>query len=181
MILTDLFDFEKNTIIDFVVKPNLDVSSIISEFINNFSHTFILDTQGDLNLKYGKYNWELNSQEEQGMHYIFIHSIDSLYKSIEMIKIYKNFILIIDSVTFVCDIFPFGIKKLSNTLWGIIYECDATIITINHYRIDGFGTKCKLTPRMGKFWSKVISYQVKFLDSTNIKNVQIIENKIEEM
>ncbi|ELA42732.1 uncharacterized protein VICG_00047 [Vittaforma corneae ATCC 50505] len=172
-------NFEDNTIIDLVMPPGMQISPIISDIILKYNHIFILDTQGQLYSSFNQYGWNIGNSKR--ISYTFVFSLNDLYKRIESIRVFNNFVLVLDSITFVCDVSPLSIKSFSNLLWSLVYECSATIITINHYRIDKNKNRFELIPRMGGFWRRIVSYQVEFTDLQNAKRYRLLENKLNEM
>lgn len=92
--------------------------------------------------------------------YHLIAGMNSLMEKIERQREKREFVLVIDSITFAADCSFDGIKNLINLLWSLIYECNATVITINHYRIGRVNRTTKLVPRMGFYWELFITYQV---------------------
>lgn len=173
------FGFEDNTVIDLVVPPGMQISPIISYVMRKYTQAFIFDTQGQLYCEFNACGWSMDNSE--GVSYVFISSLEDLYKKIESIKAFSNFVLVLDSITFVCDVAPLSIKSFSSLLWGLVYERNATIVTVNHYKIDRSRGRFKLAPRMGSFWRKIVSYQVEFTDLANAKKYRLVENKLNEM
>lgn len=179
--------FETNTIIDLVIPPNVSIKSIISEISQEFKHLIILDTCGRLNLGSTQQCWKAdekatkNLQAIERLDYFFIYSLQDFYRKLKKTKSFKNFILVIDTITFTCDCSPFTIKEVSNALWDIVYDCNATIITVNHFRIEKEKNKTRLVPRMGYFWSRIVSYQVEFSNINGSIQYQINENRIDKM
>lgn len=181
MLQLDKDFFEINTIIDLVVLPGMPVSTIISRLVEGLGHLIILDTQGELHFEYCNAPWMIgkeNSEEPphsqstemsffpgsqmQRIDYNFVVSLGDLFDRLEDVKKHKDFVLVIDSVTFVCDKSPRSIRPFNAMLWSIVYKCNATIVTVNHYRLGKARGVFKLVPRMGRFWSRSVSYQLLF-------------------
>lgn len=166
--------FETNTIIDLVVLPGMPVSAIISRLTEEVGHMIVLDTQGDLHLEYGSMPWidregGQSSQTAstpvsaaQRIDYCFTVSLSDLFSKLDDVKKHRDFVLVIDSATFVCDRSPDSIRPFNAALWSIVYKCNATVITVNHYRVGRVHGAHKLIPRMGSFWSHTVSYQLQF-------------------
>lgn len=96
--------------------------------------------------------------------YYFISGFNSLIKILIDLRKYNGFTLVLDSITFVADCSPQNIQYIINLLWELIYESNATVVTVNHYLI---GKNDKLIPRMGARWAFFISYQVLFSSRNN--------------
>lgn len=174
--------FENNTLIDLVICPHMNITPVILAITRKFQLVFLLDTQGQLYFQFSECSWAADGKKEcKRLNYAFVCTLDDLYQKIENLKAYKDFILVLDSVTFVCDMAPLQIKTFSSILWKIIYECNATIITINHFRLDKQRDVYRLVPRMGAFWRKVVSYQVEFNISQNFDEYKWMENKMEDL
>lgn len=163
--------FDSNTIIDFVVLPDIQVGSIISNLLQKYNNVVIMDTKGNLS--------EYSNLQNERIEYNFIYSLENLYNKIKSLKCKGDFLLVIDSITFVCDISLNSINEFIRLLWDTIYECNATIVTINHYRVEKTKRGNQLVPRMGNLWSKTVSYQVSFYIKENNFRYKIKENKIE--
>lgn len=166
--------FSSQSIIDLVVYPGLNVSLVISPFIEGFTHIIILDTQGNLYEEYARISSKntINSEESAFKEelkdnkpkttYYFISSIEHLYKAIENLKQFKNFVLIFDCITFVWDMNHFCIRSFALKLWSLIYISNATIITVNHYRHNIEDKTQTVIPRLGIRWEECISYRISF-------------------
>jgi hypothetical protein len=175
MIPLSIDNFEKQSMIELVILPHMDYLSFIAEFIDQAKHLIILDTQGYLNLNFGSNKWmEDKETREQMVDYSFIHSFADLFEKLETLRNVKNFVLILDSVTFVGDRAPNSVTNLCKALWAIIYETNSTVITINHFRIGKEKRTYKLVPRMGKAWERTVSYRIRF----QYKNGKIVYDKI---
>lgn len=99
---------------------------------------------------------------EPSTRYYFINGLHNLIQKLKEIRRFRDFVLVIDSVTFVCDCSPFNLQYLINLLWAVVYKCNATVITVNHYRIGKIKRTYKLVPRMGVRWAFFVTYQVLF-------------------
>lgn len=174
--------FEKNSIIDLVIIPKIDISEIIEQMSSGFGHLIILDTQGKLFFNYKNSLWSigeecmsesaksedsslLSNNQMQRIDYSFISSLDELFEKLGAIKACRDYVLIIDTVTFVFDISPRSMKHFITVLWSLIYECNATIVTVNHYRHSKEQNGYKLIPRLGLLWKMCVSYQLLFKNS----------------
>lgn len=182
-------DFEKQSLVELVILPRMDYLPYISEIINSFNHLIVLDTQGVLNKSFGSYSWidkeqmdidlsTNNNRPQARINYSFIYSTNDLFNKLELLNNYKNFCLLIDSVTFISDKAPNSIKSLSKAIWKIIYESNSMVIVINHYRIGKEKRTYKLIPRMGTFWEESISYRVKFCYKSGNIDYKIIKNEL---
>ena len=182
-------NFEKQSLIELVVLPHMNYLDYISELIYKTNHLIILDTQGTLNFKFGSNKWMENEDLETNkckldrtniissqkrIDYSYIFSVNDLFDKLEKLRNYKDFILILDSVTFIGDKSPNSIKNLCKAIWTLIYESNSTVIVINHFRIGKEKRTYKLVPRMGVLWEKAISYRIKFSYKNN-KICYIIE------
>ncbi|KAM0681651.1 hypothetical protein GINT2_000165 [Glugoides intestinalis] len=179
--------FSNNTIIDLVIPPNLSIKGVISEMLHEVRHLIIIDTCGRLNPNSTEHCWIADKKATdrfkaiEKLDYFFIYSHEDFYRKLKKIKSFKNFLLVIDTITFTCDCSPFTIKEVSNVLWSIIYDCNATIITVNHFRIEKTKNQTRLVPRMGYFWSRVVSYQVEFSNANGRLEYKVNENRIDGM
>lgn len=186
---------DENTIIDIVVPPGIDIDNLISNIQQPYNHMIILDTVGNLFEKYKnilctrkKTQEDINTINAFGnqtfselkIDYLFIHSYIDLINKLEDLKSYKGFVLIIDSVSFVCDISPKRIRAFNNLLWTLIYKCNSTVVSINHYRIEGKDKIFKLIPRMGDYWYKRVSYRLSTKQTNPPFSWEINENILEE-
>lgn len=181
MLRLDEDSFEANTIIDLVVLPGMPISTIVSRLAESSRHLIILDTQGEMHFEHGKAPWtigeegckesQLSQSTEvslspgspvQRVDYCFTVSLSDLFSRLEDVKRHWGFVLVVDSVTFVCDRSLSSIRLFNTMLWSIIYRCNATVVTVNHYRLGKVKGVSKLVPRMGKFWSRCVSYQLLF-------------------
>lgn len=175
---------EPNTIIDLVVPPGMDLEPVIFRLLDKSKDIFVIDTQGQINLYINSHVEETSLQErfrnvsdQNG--YIFASSIGEIYTFIDRIMSCRNFILIFDSITFICDISPENIKRFANILWNVIYNCNASVITINHFKIDSDKKRrFRLTPRMGSYWKKIVSFQVEFFSMPDNIKCKIYKNNI---
>jgi len=182
MLPAEILNFKTNTIVDLVVLPGMDIASIILEATERFNRVFILDTQGDLYSRFSTCGWDTeHTLGTSRISYMFISTIDELYSRINSLVSLSNFALVIDSVTFVCDTSPLGIKSFSSMLWSLVYECGATVVTINHFRVDQQRKILKLVPRMGVYWLKVVGWQVEFTDASDPTKCRPLENRLDQL
>ncbi|KAI4290929.1 hypothetical protein PAPHI01_0203 [Pancytospora philotis] len=103
-----------------------------------------------------------DSSEEAALQYHCVGGFHNFMRKLEEIQAHSNFVLVIDSITFACDCSPFNLQAVINMLWAIVYECNATVITINHYRAGKNDGGYKLIPRMGTLWEHFVDYQLLF-------------------
>lgn len=89
-----------------------------------------------------------------------IHSLNRFLKTIDSLREFSNFTLVIDTITLVCDKEPFYIKNAMCLLWSLIYKTDCLILCINHYRIEYDGDGYVFVPRMGKRYSNMVSSRI---------------------
>lgn len=170
---------ERNSIIDIVVPPNVSLVEIVKEIKSNFDICVLLDTKGNLVEEFLISGLPTDGQPV-GIISCLVLTFDYFIKQLENLKNLKNFVLIIDSITFVCDISPNSIKLVNSLFWNLIYQCDATVISINHYRKGHDKSVFNYIPRMGNFWASTISYQilVKQIDfklQYNVKKIDVYE------
>ncbi|KAI5149009.1 hypothetical protein ENBRE01_0671 [Enteropsectra breve] len=92
--------------------------------------------------------------------YLYVSSGTKLLYYLETVKTKRNFVLIINTITLLFDFFPKNIQDTANLLWDLVYSCDATIITLNHYRINKNRNKYNMIARGGITWQRNMSYQV---------------------
>lgn len=195
---------DENSIIDIVVPPTVRINEIVRSISENFNHIVIIDTQGNLYEEYKNALWMIGNENSQfssssdsesfeNLHnsdnlfnlfskrvdYSFVESFEDFKFKIESLKNYKNFVLIIDTITFVCDISSLSIKSINVLLWSIIYKTNSTIVTINHYRVNKQNEIVNFVPRMGKYWSTFVSYQILFRNIFNQLTFSVNENLIE--
>lgn len=196
-------ELKENSIIDVVVPPFLDVHSIINDLSDEFNHVIIIDTKGNLYKEYKRALWLIgneithnDSSTDTGsisfenyeqtsiafkrVDYTFVDSFEDFKLKLESLKKYKNYILLIDSITFVCDVSPMSIRSINTLIWSIIYTSKSTAITINHYRYENRNGVEKYIPRMGDYWSKFVSYQIFFRSIMGKISFVVNENKIED-
>lgn len=104
----------------------------------------------------------MDSQEDGKTEYHLIASFNGLINKMEAYRKNRDFVMILDSITFAIDSFPMETQQVINLLWSIIYDCNATVITINHYRIGKIQGNYRLVPRIGTRWEFFVTYQVLF-------------------
>lgn len=178
---------EPNTIIDLVIPPGVFLESLLFKLLDGSKEIFTIDTQGQINLYVNKHTVdEITGRRNycpfDENHYVFASSLNDIYDFIDKLRSYRDFILILDSVTFICDTSPDTIKDFANMLWSLIYSCNASIITVNHFKIDSDKKgKLRLTPRMGNYWKKIISFQVEFVSGSDQIKYKISRNNILDM
>ncbi|KAI5175255.1 hypothetical protein PAEPH01_2124, partial [Pancytospora epiphaga] len=100
--------------------------------------------------------------ENTDVRYYSVDDFADFCKKLEELKNISNYVLVIDSITFACDSSPFELQMIINMLWSLVYTCNATVITINHYRVGKVERTYRLVPRMGARWGSFVSYQVLF-------------------
>lgn len=104
----------------------------------------------------------LQNSDSKDSEYYFISGFNKLIEKLDDVKKLRDFVLVIDSITFVCDCAPQCIQHVINMLWALIYECGATVITVNHYRMGRVKRADGLVPRMGYRWEFFVAYQILF-------------------
>lgn len=179
MIVLDGHQFAPGTIIDLVVCPEMDACTTVSEMLSEVERLVIIDTQGHFYRKY-------SGQQASNIEYYFISQNGKFLAMMESLALRKrtdmkngrdskDFIIIIDSITFVVDSTEVAVQQAAGMIWRVIYNTAATVITINHYKIQGTLSKTNLVPRMGIYWPYFINYQVLF----SIKEGKVVHS-IEE-
>ncbi len=117
-----------------------------------------------------------NSQEEknENIKYHLISSFSEFYEKIAYHKKESNFILIINSITFFADNYINEFQKIINLLWSVVYDCNSTVITVNHYKTN---RDFDLIPRLGSRWEFFITCQILFTFKKNEIVFTVRENK----
>lgn len=174
--------FYPNTIIDLVVLPGMDTVPALLQLMKNFDFVVVLDTQGHLHRHFSRFGWMTkHGQDVEKISYAFVSTIEELYQKINTLFSLTGILLIIDSITFVCDMAVLTVKPFSSLLWSLIYKTQATVITINHYKVARQRSGLKLVSRMGSFWRKIVSYQVEFSDQNDITKLKIRANSLDQL
>ncbi|KAL6122843.1 hypothetical protein NUSPORA_00102 [Nucleospora cyclopteri] len=170
-------NLDKNSFIDIVIQPDINSLNVIQSLINN-ENIIVFDTEG--NIYHSLLNapvTDISSKIEINTNsytIIPIYSLTKLIKELEKLQKYNNFILVLDSITFVCDRDVLMIQEIVNILWNTIYTCNCTVICFNHYKIHLSNENYQLIPRMGKKYSNFISYRV-FCEFTNEMEYSVIK------
>lgn len=79
----------------------------------------------------------------------FISTLDELFESLVQLKHERDFVLLIDTLTFLIDIgLPFmECRRYFNLLWELIYENNAEVIVVDHYKSVKVDDKFVIRPR----------------------------------
>ncbi|ORD98631.1 hypothetical protein A0H76_2151 [Hepatospora eriocheir] len=167
----EIFILKEKLLVDVVIKPNRNINDIIKILLKD-STVVVFDTIGN-------FNKDLLPKDIVLFKYFWIKSINHLYKTLRSLKEKRKFILIIDSITFVCDFDYKMIKSTLNELWKTIYQNKCTIICINHFRYESENDTLKLIPRMGYVYNNFISYRIIINDQSYVcvQNKRFISNK----
>lgn len=163
----------KNVVNNCVDKKCIDQTTVHSILKNNVS-----SNESDINYSSSD---EKSIDRNDVVQYYLVTSVSKIFEIIRYIKKYKNFILVIDSIVFIADYYSYGIHEIINLLWSVIYECNSTIITVNHYKLTKINHENKLIPRLGVKWEYFISYQILFKYKNDELVFSVKEKKIDKL
>ncbi|EPR78998.1 hypothetical protein SLOPH_1800 [Spraguea lophii 42_110] len=148
----DICLLQKNIIyeslIEILILPDTNVSQIFSMLSKN-KESYFIDTKGNLRIKNNLYK---------------IFTISEYFSTINtFLENKRNFILFIDSITFVSDMCTTKekMKEMYNILWKVIYNTKSTVIVTNHYNKNNNS----FVARLGYMWRRIITQRIKIKEN----------------
>lgn len=153
----------ENTITEIYSFYGTPIHNILTDACKGLSRdVIIIDTKGNFMLS--------------GVKCMYVHNTTEFFTELEKIKECKQFVLIIDCITFLLDKKERieYLKRSFNIFWDFVYENEATIMIVNHFYEHRTKDRIEYLPRLGHFWSHLVDVRIKFVkenDKLEVKNI----------
>jgi len=104
-----------------------------------------------------------------------VASFHTLMGYLEELERENDFILLINSITFVFDRLLIALERTVNQLERLLEKSNVRVITINHYKLSKSRERYSLVPRLGKLWQICVAKQVllKSASSSSYKSAKL--------
>lgn len=143
---------QKYSLTEIITLPSLNVHLTMINISKQFEECIFIDTIGNIKIYSDFYNLYINV--------VSVYSLRHFLRALEGLKSYHNFVLFIDSITFIVDKGLHNFKDIYASLWSLIYNNKCTIIVSNHYRLEKSNYDVFLIARLGDVWSNIVSYRI---------------------
>lgn len=152
-----------NSIIELCVLPDMKVHDMMVRLSTQVQNALFLDTVGNLRFAADA---------------SYILSRRKLVKTLLSLRCRHGFVLFIDSISVLGDRSVHSMQRVSNILWMLVYNHDATIVVSNHYRVVHTPGFAGFVPRLGSRWRMMVSYRLMFKYTGNEVSVDVHTNEL---
>lgn len=158
---------QKYSLTEILTLPSLNIHITMINISHQFNNCIFIDTIGNLKIYSDICNLFYNV--------LSVYSLRQFMRELKKLKSKYDFVLFIDSITFLVDKGLNNFKDVYSMLWSLIYNNKCTIIVSNHYRVEKINNDVFLVPRLGDLWSNIVSYRIlyKYIKNKIIYTIEI--------
>ncbi|KAK6090726.1 hypothetical protein P3W45_000449 [Vairimorpha bombi] len=161
----DSNDLPRYSLTEMLVPPSCQIHKKLIDLQDQFDKSYYLDTVGNLML--------YNTHNSLDIYVIYISSIRKLVRELHKFKTESNFLLVIDSISFLADKNVQIYLQVYSIFWNLITKNKCTVICTNHYRK---AAKNLFVPRLGGTWSRIVTNRIFYKFLSNKLVYEIINN-----
>lgn len=125
----------------------MKVHNMMVELSKQVENPVFLDTVGNLRFRTNA---------------LYVLGLRKFVRTLLSLRSRRNFVLFIDSMSFLADKSVTNQQRIFNILWTLIYENDATVVVSNQYRTASTPGFVGFVPRLGRRWGTMVSYRIMF-------------------